>query len=384
MQPLNIAIALSLATMVSGLVHPVANADDAPPYRTLDVAGVEKIRLLPPGPGNPRNSEGDFIELRDGRVLFVYSRFTGGSSDHAAAHLAGRFSSDQGRTWSPEDLLVVDNEGDFNVMSVSLLRLQNGDIALFYLVKNSLTDCRPHMRVSRDEAQTWSDPVECIRKQGYFVMNNDRAVQLSNGRIVLPVALHNTPEQDRFDSRGVISCYYSDDDGRNWAQSQTVQRGQDVTLQEPGVVELTDARLMMFCRTREGSQYIAYSGDSGETWSSFTRSNIISPVSPASIERIPSTGDLLLVWNNHDEIDESRRGKRTPLNVAISRNDGMTWERVRTLEDDPHGWYCYTAISFVGDFVLLGHCAGDRRVNGLGTTQITRFPVDWLYEEPDR
>ncbi|MDP6083267.1 MAG: hypothetical protein QF497_07895, partial [Verrucomicrobiota bacterium] len=25
---------------------------------------------LPPGPGNPRNSEGDFIRLKDGRMMF--------------------------------------------------------------------------------------------------------------------------------------------------------------------------------------------------------------------------------------------------------------------------------------------------------------------------
>jgi hypothetical protein len=28
--------------------------------------GVTKIRLLPPGPGNPRNSEGAFLALKDG------------------------------------------------------------------------------------------------------------------------------------------------------------------------------------------------------------------------------------------------------------------------------------------------------------------------------
>ena len=32
-----------------------------------------------------------------------------------------------------------------NVMSVSLLRLKSGAIAMFYLVKDSLTDCRPMM-----------------------------------------------------------------------------------------------------------------------------------------------------------------------------------------------------------------------------------------------
>ena len=49
---------------------------------------------------------------------------------------------------------VVANEGKQNVMSVSLERLPGGEIALFYLVKNSLVDCRPSMRISRDEAKT--------------------------------------------------------------------------------------------------------------------------------------------------------------------------------------------------------------------------------------
>jgi hypothetical protein len=32
---------------------------------------IARQKLLPPGPDNPRNSEGDFIELRDGRMLFL-------------------------------------------------------------------------------------------------------------------------------------------------------------------------------------------------------------------------------------------------------------------------------------------------------------------------
>ncbi|MDH7569773.1 MAG: sialidase family protein, partial [Armatimonadota bacterium] len=87
----------------------------------IEADGVRKIRLLPPGPGNPRNSEGDFIQLQDGRILFVYTHFTGGGEDHATAHLAGRFSSDGGYTWTPDDVVVLPNEGAMNVMSVSLL-----------------------------------------------------------------------------------------------------------------------------------------------------------------------------------------------------------------------------------------------------------------------
>lgn len=351
-------------------------------------SGPQCVLRLEPSSGNPRNSEGDFIRLADGRILFIYTRFTGGSGDHAAADLAGRFSSDDGKTWTTNDVVIVRNEGGLNVMSVSLLRLRDGRIALFYLCKRSLTDCRPLMRVSTDEAKTWSAATTCIDDVvGYYVMNNDRAVQLKSGRLVLPVALHQTPAQEKFDPRALIMCYFSDDKGKSWRRSKTAQKaksseGKEVTLQEPGVVELKDGRLMMFCRTDAGVQYISFSADGGDTWSGFKASNIVSPLSPASIKRIPKTGGLLLVWNNSYDSKSKTGGNRTPFNVAISQDEGETWRNVRTIEADADGWYCYTAIEFVGDFVLLGHCAGNRKDgDGLGVTQITRFPVEWLYSK---
>jgi hypothetical protein len=87
----------------------------------------------------------------------------------------------------------------------------------------------------------------------------------------------------------------------------------------------------------------------------------------------------MLVWNDHSRIDDSLKGKRTPLSVAISRDEGKTWGTSRTLDGDPDGWYCYTAITFADDRVVLGHCAGDSTIGRLNLTQITYFEVDWLY-----
>jgi len=112
---------------------------------------VTKIRLLPRQQGNPRNSEGDFIQLNDGRVLFIYSHFTGSGGGDDRAYLAGRYSRDGGETWTGEDVLVLANEGGMNVMSVSLLRLQDDQIALFYARKNALDDNRIYMRTSTDD-----------------------------------------------------------------------------------------------------------------------------------------------------------------------------------------------------------------------------------------
>lgn len=344
---------------------------------------VQRIELLPPGKDNPRNSEGDFVRLSDGRIMLIYTHFTGGRSDHATAYLAARFSSDGGRNWTDEDVKVVSNHADMNIMSVSLLRLRDGRIALFYLVKNSLHDCRPVMRTSSDEGETWSEPAGIIPGQdvGYYVMNNDRVVQLESGRLVAPVARHHGPSWEKWTAYGRVSCYLSDDGGRSWRRSKTVltgkkEEGTRVMLQEPGVVELDDGTLMMFSRTNAGRQYVSYSEDGGETWSAVRASDIVSPRSPASIERIPSTGDLLMVWNNHESVPASLKGKRTPLTVAISRDEGKSWGNARTLYDDPKGWYCYTAIHFADERVLLAHCAGHEH---LAQTNITSFPVTWLY-----
>lgn len=152
----------------------------------------------------------------------------------------------------------------------------------------------------------------------------------------------------------------------------------ELLAQEPGVVELTDGGLLMFCRSRD-CQLTSRSDDGGDTWSTLERSNIAQPTaSPASIERIPSTGDLLLVWNNgKDPLAEVKPVGRRPLTAAISKDDGATWQHIRNLGTDPDGWYCYTAIEFVGDHVLLAHC----EYPGLNSLQVTRLPVRWLYEE---
>ncbi len=122
----------------------------------------ETLLTIEPTKDQPRNSEGDIIELKDGRLCLIYTRFTGGTSDHATADLAMRTSPDRGKTWSG-DKIVIRREGGNNVMSVSLLRLADGRIALFYLRKRSLEDCRPIMRVSSDECASFSEPEVCIR-----------------------------------------------------------------------------------------------------------------------------------------------------------------------------------------------------------------------------
>jgi len=267
-------------------------------------------------------------------------------------------------------------------MSVSLLRLQNGQLALFYIRKNSEEDCIPMMRVSEDEAKTWSDPITCITdKQGYFVLNNSRVIQLKSGRLLMPVALHRL-KGGAWNNKATLYTYYSDDNGLSWKASEAVPDNTDIITQEPGVVELKDGAVLMIIRASGGAQQLSFSKDKGQSWSHIEASNIPSPISPATIRRIPKTGDLLLVWNDNGASGPGYfKGARTPLTIAISKDEGKTWMRKKNIENDPDGWYCYTAVHFTRKRALLGYCAGSQsKKTHLSLTRINMMSVRELYK----
>ena len=329
---------------------------------------------LAPGPGNPRNSEGAFLDLNDGRILFVYSRFVGTShSDAAKARLATRRSADGGVTWSEDALIETPEENDvMNVMSVSLVRFGNGEIGLFYLLRRSWHDMRMWCRRSSDEGNTWGPAVQCMPAAGYYVVNNDRVVRLKSGRLVIPAALHrglaDRNEASAVDWRGIAEFFLSDDDGRTWRKARGYCTLPVVHtksgLQEPGLIELGNGVLWAWARTDLGRQYEFFSHDGGETWSVPAPSRFTSPNSPLSMKRMPGSERLFAVWNPAPAYEtrplQPIGGDRTPLVVALGSAPDGRWSRAVVIDgkDGVDEGYSYTAIHFTSDGVLLAYCAG--------------------------
>ena len=365
----------------------------------MDTERTEPSRVvlqLSHSEGNPRNSEGAFARLADGRIMFAYTRYRGGNwHDHDPADIAARYSCDGGDTWSGEDRLLLPNEGRCNIMSVSLLRPQDGRLLMFYLVKNSALDCRLHVRASPDEGESWGEPVCCIRAPGYFVVNNDRVVQLQSGRLVAPAACHRpkstTKETEGMavDPRGIAIFFLSDDGGSTWYESDdrsALPTQSESGLQEPGVVQLRDGSILAWARTDTGRQWMMRSADGARTWSRPRESRFASPLSPMSMKRIPSTGHLLAVWNDagHPAPAAASSWGRTPLSAAVSVDEGVHWNRTRHIEVDPDHGYCYTAMHFVGDAVLLAYCCGGGESAVLQDLRLRKIAIDWFYpRRPD-
>lgn len=332
--------------------------------------------LLEHSSGNPRNSEGCFEKLKDGTIVFAYTRYTGDNwADHASADIVLIRSKDGGISWSKPEILVKNTKQ--NVMSASLLRLQSGRILLVYCEKSMVgdtewIDCRPWAMYSDDEMESWSAPINICPAPPFYMCNlNDCLIQTENGRIYCPGSWHRYTHQPPYGRGQALALFfYSDDDGVTWDQTPDccIPPKWLTGFAEPGMIELEKNRLMAWFRTGAGSQYKSYSYDNGMTWSEVAAApEFKSPGAPLSMKRNPANGDIYAVWNDYYPTRsvsfEPGIGGRTPLVIGISSDNGLTW-RHHTIEDSPVHGFSYTAMFFNGDDLLLGYCCG-----GLETCQ---------------
>ena len=77
-----------------------------------------EVLFLTAGEGNPRNGEGAFIRLSDGRILYAFTEYTGDNwEDHCSASIAGIFSGDEGETWHGRKVLLKADAGASNYIA---------------------------------------------------------------------------------------------------------------------------------------------------------------------------------------------------------------------------------------------------------------------------
>ncbi len=345
-------------------------------FEDMHVVKIQK------GKYGPRGMPGDIVELKDGNLLMCYTSITPwtlNSMDdwrRERLNIVGRVSADKGRTWSEQFFLVPNPQPPSKkgyYCHPSFLRLTNGDILLSCIY--SINGAVPHYghnyyKRSSDEGVTWSEQFIMTPSPGYNIMHNDKLVQLSTGRIIAPVEYKARWPSTKDHSSYIARVFYSDDDGYRWQKSKNDVDMDPHEAQEPHIVELKDGRLMMIFRTYSGFVGRAYSMDQGETWSrgELVKELNLSPYAGAvTVNRIPSTGDLLLI-----RATGGKEGKRSPLTATISQDEGKTWIHSRNIADDPDDDYGYQSVTFVDNMAVISYHALD----GL---HVARIGIDWFY-----
>jgi sialidase-1 len=346
-----------------------------------------------------RNSEATLIELKDRRLLMIWQEFEkgDGDSDFFPGRLAAMTSADGGRTWGQRRVLVRPEKDDIKVFSPSLVRLADGGILFCFMryhsfakAQNKYPPASAFAWISHDEGQTFK-PLATLWTEQPITLCSSTLKRLSTGRLIIPVNrdLSTKGQPDHWEA----GAYFSDDGGKSWQACENWVDLPKRGAMEPHIEELKSGKLLMVMRTQLGEVYRSHSADGGKTWSPGESLGIEAPESCPELVRIPTTGDLLLIWNaaKYDPQWASHFGKRTPLSAAISRDGGQTWSKPRHLETDPGAAFSNPGVCFTSDgHAVVNYWTCKYQPSGLMSNfpihlKAAIVPVKWLYaDDPPR
>lgn len=334
-------------------------------------ASLERSRMV----------EAAILPFDDGRLYLAYSDGEHSSYTRGDIRISGKWSYDQGETWS-EPFLIRKCEGNANAMEPSFHRLPSGRILQEYQQRDGyFTDgerfgnLHPMLTWSDDECETWSEPIRINGDENKSFSTNDRLVPLSTGRILLPVL--TAPGMD------LVRVWHSDDEGKTWREgTEGIQAANGITYGYPMAAELDDGTVAMFLLNSTRSIHLAHSKDGGDTWTLVSETGPSPCPATFIVRRIPDSPDLLLIWNNHTE--------RTSLTSAISRDGGQTWANYRQLEAQ-EGWpvcrtFAFPSLAFMNGYAHMTYYENTPHPERGRMFDLIyrRLPINWFYEQPVR
>jgi sialidase-1 len=390
--------AVALSMLPAGALAAPPSFDDILALRaTTPYYAFPTTWIAPPDAQFQRRSEASAVTLANGDVLVAWCDLMG-RGDNAKGIISAVELDAAGRPRGEPRLLVPTPPGGLNALSPALRRLANGELGLAFSYRMSTKEASRRFLRSTDEGRTWSEPV--LVSDGsdpYMTGCNDRLTVLTSGRLLAP--LHCSDDWDRHHLH--VKTAWSDDHGRTWRVTPAKlelpfvrwldERGQPsrkIGLEsgphEPGIAERADGSLLMTLRTAMGTQFFSESFDRGETWTNPRSLELISPLAPANLTRIPGTGKLLMVWTPNYEHAQSLMGRRNTIALCVSEDGGRSWPlaRRKVLIHDPGKSTDYASVLYHRDevWITLRVSSGSGVLQGLTGTALVRVPLRWILD----
>ncbi len=238
-----------------------------------------------------------------------------------------------------------------------LYTMPNGEIWLFYKVGANISGWTGWLVKSKDGGKTWSDR-EALPKGFLGPIKNKP--EIINNRLVCPSSTESdgwrfhveildlaTGKWKYVGPVDADSCAITDDvEPTTTDMAHPIYKSgkgpKPIYSIQPSILKLADGRLQVLMRTHNGRLAQSFSSDGGDTWSKVTLSDLPSTQSGTDAVTL-ADGTHVLVYNNFSTLPGTKKGPRTPLDVAISK-DGQHWKHVLTLEDSPINQYSYPAV----------------------------------------
>ena len=319
-------VLLSLAAFLS-LAGSASAADD---FVVERVFGTE----LP----NKYKHPASFTQLANGDLYLVYYGGSGEYGDDTAVYGSRQVAGS--KEWSMP-VAIADTPGRSEGNGV-VWQAPDGIVWLFYLTRYGETwsTSRIKYKISKDGAETWSDPVMLAFEQGMMVRS--RPIVLNDGDYLLPIYHETGHDRENVGADTTSLFLRRNHETGEWTETERVYSR--LGNLQPSVVQLTDDHLVAYCRRgggygplKDGFIVKTESHDGGRTWTPGKDSKFPNPNSAVDFIRLKN-GHLLLVYNDNNE------GDRMPLTVAISTDNDRTYPHRRDIVNKPGDSAAYPTV----------------------------------------
>lgn len=221
-----------------------------------------------------------------------------------------------------------------------LFQIPAGPLLLFY---KTGPDWK-YVKRSHDHGITWSKPERL--PNGFFGPIKNKPVLLDDGSILCPSSTEfSTPSGATWQ----VHFERSVNGGKTWQRIGPINDGRTIRAIQPSILIHPGKRLQALGRTQESHLFEAWSEDNGQTWGPMTLIDLPNCNSGTDAVTL-ADGRHILVYNHssNDPSTGKRKGIRSPLNVAVSK-DGKLWEAALVLENEPNNQFSYPAVIQTSD-----------------------------------
>ncbi len=212
-----------------------------------------------------------------------------------------------------------------------LYQVPHGPLMLFYKVGSHPSRWWGELMVSYDGGRVWTQPRRL--PEGIFGPIYNKPVLLSDGALLCGSSTEHDGWRVHFE--------ITRDWGTSWERFGPVEDREQFDAIQPTILSHPNGRLQALCRSREGRITTTSSQDGGETWGTMVATDLPNPNS--GIDGVTLFDGRHLLVYNHTLRDEGSPSDREMLNVAISE-DGQTWRRTLTLENEANSEFSYPAV----------------------------------------
>jgi predicted neuraminidase len=289
------------------------------------------------------------VEIGPGKILTAWFGGTAEKDDDVGIWVA-RF--DNGKWGKPERLAKVDDTPHWNP---TLFRDESGKIHLFFKIGKEIPYWQTYWMHS-DDGITWTKPAELVPgDHGGRGPVRSKPIILSDGDWLAPSSTE-LKTWEAFVDR-------SSDKGQTWVRVDDFDRKTNKLKGkgsiQPTLWESSPGNVHALLRTTMGKVWRTDSADGGKTWAPLALTDIPNNNSGIDVLRLED-GRLLLVYNPVPR----NWGPRTPLDLAVSKNNGKTWKTIAHLEQDPdpESEFSYPAIVRSKDGIIVTYTYQRERV----------------------